>query len=277
MAQATDTKAPAPAPEMSDEEAPPMPKKINWGGIIKGALVITAVVVVGFVGFHVLSGVAASVIAKSTVAQGAVAGIGGIASSVAELAGNVWGSITGGADYLWRETGAQATIQPMIEGAWNGVKGLFTPSTAAGVFDAQKALATNAAGVVGAAAAVSAALPVAKAALANTAVVVPDTAAMMPHDALPPDSLVAGHSAAKAAHTHHANHAAHHQANLGKLGHHAAEHHDHDKPAAGSWQATVGKRPAPLAAVKAPPAASHAEQLKQDAATASTTATPSMA
>ena len=249
----------APEPEVADIVADePVPQKINWGGVVKGALIVTAVVVVGFVGFHVLSGMAGAIIAKSAVAKGAVAGIGGVATWAVGVAGNAWGAITGGAYQLSTSIG----LQPFIDSGVSKVTAMFSPSA---LTTAGKATATKIAGWLGAGVAVSTALPLAKAALSNTHLIVPDTSAMLPPDALPPDAMV-GHAAVKSVNAHHAADAAHQQSTLGKLGHHAAEDHD-SKPAAGSWQAKVGERPS---------AASHAERVTQDAA-ASKLATPSMA
>ena len=201
---------------------------------------------------------AGTILAKSTVAQGAVAGIGNIATWASGVAGTAWGFVKGGALELSNYIG----LQPYINDAVTKVTGFFSPAS---LLPAGKATAQKIAGWLGASVAVSTALPLAKAALSNTHLIVPDTNAMLPADALPPDAMV-GHAAVKGANAHHVADAAHQQSTLGKLGHHSAEGHD-SKPAAGSWQAKVGERPS---------AASHAEKVMQDAA-ASKTATPSMA
>ena len=272
MGQTTEVKkeaapaaAPALATEMSDEATGPVPQKINWGGIVKGALIITAVVVVGFVGFHLLSGIATSVldpVTGSTVARGAVAGLGGIANWLVGAAGTAFGAISGGAHAL----STSIVLQPFIDSAWNGAASLLTNFTsmfsAAGLNSAQAAMAAKFAGWTGAAIGVQAAIPAAKAMLADTHALVPDTQAMLPSDALPPDAMLAH---AKGASAHSLSEAAHHSATAGKVGYHAAEE-AHAKAPAGSWQAKVGERPTAMAVVKAPPAASHADQVKQDAA-----------
>lgn len=142
----------------------PSGPQVNWGGIVKGALIVTAVVAVGVVGFMALSGVATSAMAAAAAGQTGVmasvgAGLNGMASAGtfmfeagSSLAQMAWNGLTGFVTNFG--SGFMATAPESVTSAMASTAAAAPTAAATGA-------AANSVGLAGGAAAAMAATPLA--------------------------------------------------------------------------------------------------------------------